>query len=160
MKAYKYLGVEENHNIEHRNEKEKLKKESVRRLTLILNTELSAKNKMQATGSLAVPVLRYSFGIINWHQEEIQEEVLERTNLPIFLTLFKNVICIKTSVCPNITLVDNSVPILKHSHIQNNVSNKRIVGSSLSFTILNFNCIGTTANSCISGSRSFIIFLY
>jgi hypothetical protein len=30
----------------------------------------------------------------------------------------------------NITLVDNSVPILKHSHIQNNVSNKRIVGSS------------------------------
>jgi hypothetical protein len=39
---------------------------------LILNTDLSAKNKMHATGSLAVPVLRYSFGIINWHQEEIQ----------------------------------------------------------------------------------------
>jgi hypothetical protein len=32
MKAYKYLGVEENHNIEHKNEKEKLKKEYVRRL--------------------------------------------------------------------------------------------------------------------------------
>jgi hypothetical protein len=28
---------------------------------------------MQAIGSLAVPVLRYSFGIINWHQEEIQK---------------------------------------------------------------------------------------
>jgi hypothetical protein len=27
MKAYKYLGVEENHNIEHKNEKEKLRKE-------------------------------------------------------------------------------------------------------------------------------------
>jgi hypothetical protein len=40
---------------------------------MILNTELSAKNKMQAVGSLAVPVLRYSFGIINWHQEEIQK---------------------------------------------------------------------------------------
>jgi hypothetical protein len=25
IKAYKYLGVEENHNIEHKNEKEKLK---------------------------------------------------------------------------------------------------------------------------------------
>jgi hypothetical protein len=71
MKAYKYLGIEENHNIEHKNGKEKLKKEYVRRLRLILNTELSANNKMQATGSLAVPVLRYSFGIINWHQEEI-----------------------------------------------------------------------------------------
>jgi uncharacterized protein YkvS len=26
MKAYKYLGVEEKHNIEHKNEKERLKK--------------------------------------------------------------------------------------------------------------------------------------
>jgi hypothetical protein len=73
MKARKYLGVAENHNIEHTNEKEKLKKEYVRRLRLILNTELSAKNKMQATVSLAIPVLRYSVGIINWHQEEIQK---------------------------------------------------------------------------------------
>jgi hypothetical protein len=28
---------------------------------------------MQAIGLLAVPVLRYSFGITNWHQEEIQK---------------------------------------------------------------------------------------
>jgi hypothetical protein len=38
-----------------------------------MNTELSAKYKMQAVGSLAVPVLRYSFGIINWHREEIRK---------------------------------------------------------------------------------------
>ena len=44
----------------------------MRGLRLVLGTELSAKNKIQATGSLAVPVLRYSFGIINWHQEELQ----------------------------------------------------------------------------------------
>jgi hypothetical protein len=67
------LSVAENHNIEHKTGKEKLKKEYVRRLRLILNTELSEKNKMEAAGSLAVPVLRYSFGIINWHQEEIQK---------------------------------------------------------------------------------------
>jgi hypothetical protein len=48
-----------------------LKKEYIRRLRLILSTELSEKNKMQAIGSLAIPVLRYSFGNINWHQEEI-----------------------------------------------------------------------------------------
>jgi hypothetical protein len=71
MKACKYLGVAENHNIEHINEKEKLKKEYARRLRLILSIELSTKNKMQAIGSLAVPVLTYSFGIINWHEEEI-----------------------------------------------------------------------------------------
>ena len=45
----------------------------MRRLRLVLSTELSAKNKIQAIGSLAVPVLRDSFGIINWHQEELQK---------------------------------------------------------------------------------------
>jgi len=38
-----------------------------------LGTELSAKNKIQAIGSLAVPVLRNSFGIVKWHQEELQK---------------------------------------------------------------------------------------
>jgi hypothetical protein len=41
-----------------------LKKEYLRRLRLILGTELSAKNKIQTTRSQAVPVLRYSFGSI------------------------------------------------------------------------------------------------
>jgi hypothetical protein len=68
----------------------------------------------------------------------LEQEVLERTNLPTLLTLFKNFICIKTSVCPNIALVGNSVPILKHSRIQNNVSNKRTVGSSWSFYYTKF----------------------
>ena len=72
-KAYKYLGIEESFDIQHKNVKEKLKKEYLRRLRLVLGTELSAKNKIQAIGSLAVPVLRYSFGIVNWHQEELQK---------------------------------------------------------------------------------------
>jgi hypothetical protein len=46
---------------------------NLRRLRLVFGTELSTKNKIQAIGSLAVPVLRYSFGIINWHQEELQK---------------------------------------------------------------------------------------
>jgi hypothetical protein len=45
-KAYKYLGVEKSHNIKHKKEKDSLKKEYIRRLRLILSTELSAKNKM------------------------------------------------------------------------------------------------------------------
>jgi hypothetical protein len=72
-KAYKYLGIEESHDIEHKNEKEKLKKEHFRRLRLVSDTELRTKNKIQAIGSLAVPVLRYSFGIINWRQEELRK---------------------------------------------------------------------------------------
>ena len=72
-KANKYLGIEESFDIQHKNEKEKLKKEYLRGLKLVLGTELSAKNNIQLTGSLAVKVLRYSFGIVNWHQEELQK---------------------------------------------------------------------------------------
>jgi hypothetical protein len=43
MKAHKYLGVEKSHNIQHKKEKDRLKKEYIRRLRLILTTELSAK---------------------------------------------------------------------------------------------------------------------
>ena len=41
-KTYKYLGIEESFEIQHKNEKEKLKKEYLRRLGLVLSTELSA----------------------------------------------------------------------------------------------------------------------
>jgi len=44
-KTYKYLGIEESFDIQHKNEKEKLKKEYFRRLRLVLGTELSAKYK-------------------------------------------------------------------------------------------------------------------
>jgi hypothetical protein len=67
-----YLGIEGSHNIEQKIEKEKLKKANFRGLTLVLGTELSAKNKIQAIGSWVVPVLRYNFGIVNWLQEELQ----------------------------------------------------------------------------------------
>jgi hypothetical protein len=70
-KAYKYLQIEESHDIQHKNAKEKLTKEYLRRLRLVLHTKLSANNKIQAIGALALPVLRYSFGIINWHQGEL-----------------------------------------------------------------------------------------
>jgi hypothetical protein len=72
-KAYKCLGIEESSNLQKKNEKEKLKKEHLKRLRLVLGAELSAKNKIQAIGSLTVPVLRYSFGIVNWHQTELQK---------------------------------------------------------------------------------------
>jgi len=45
--------------------KERLKQENSRRLRMILKYERNARNKITATGALAVPVLRYIFGIIN-----------------------------------------------------------------------------------------------
>jgi hypothetical protein len=52
------------------------------RLRLVFGTELSAKNKIQTVGSLAVPVLRYSFGIVNWRQEELHK--LDRKTRKLF----------------------------------------------------------------------------
>jgi hypothetical protein len=59
------------------------------------------------------------------------------------------------SVYPNITSKFRTIAIFKNCVKQNNDSNKRIVGY---FTILNFNCVGKSADSSISGSLNFIIF--
>ena len=39
---------------------------------MILKCELKARNKITVIGALAVRVLRYSFGTINWRAEEIR----------------------------------------------------------------------------------------
>jgi hypothetical protein len=72
-KTYKYLGIEENEGIQHQQMKERLKQEYRRRLRMILKSELNARNKITAIGALAVPVLRYSFGIIGWRIEGMKQ---------------------------------------------------------------------------------------
>jgi hypothetical protein len=42
-------------------------------IIMVLKSELNARNKITAVGAIAVPVLRYSFGIINWRLEEIKQ---------------------------------------------------------------------------------------
>ena len=37
----------------------------------ILKTELNARNVMVAIGEYVIPVISYTFGIINWTEEEI-----------------------------------------------------------------------------------------
>jgi len=72
-KTYKYLGIEESEGIQQQQMKEILKQEYSRRLRMILKSELNARNKITAIGALAVSILRYSFGIINWRNEEIKK---------------------------------------------------------------------------------------
>jgi hypothetical protein len=60
--------------------KERLKQKYRRRLRMILKSELNARNKITAVGALAVPVLRYGFGIINWRIEEITQ-IDRKTNV-------------------------------------------------------------------------------
>jgi hypothetical protein len=72
-KTYEYLGAEESDGIQHQQKEERLKEECTRRLRMILKSELTAKNKITAIGTLAIPVLRCSFGIISWRLEEIKK---------------------------------------------------------------------------------------
>jgi hypothetical protein len=53
---------------------------------MILKSELNAKNKITVIGALAFPVLRYSFGIINWRIEDIKK--IDRKARKI-LTMYK-----------------------------------------------------------------------
>jgi len=39
---------------------------------MILKSEMNARNKVTATGTLAIPVLIYSFGIINWRIKDVK----------------------------------------------------------------------------------------
>ena len=53
--------------------KEKIRKEYNRRVRSILRTELNGRNKIEAINSLAVPVVQYSFGIIDWKISELKK---------------------------------------------------------------------------------------
>jgi hypothetical protein len=53
---------------------------------MILKSELNARNKVTAIGALAIPVLRYSFGIINWRTEGMKK--IDRKTRKI-LTMYK-----------------------------------------------------------------------
>ena len=69
---YKYLGIEEGDGIQHGRMKEKIRKESYRRVRAVPQSELNAKNKLEAINTLAIPVVSYSCNVVNWNLEEIK----------------------------------------------------------------------------------------
>ena len=64
--------------------KEMIRRECFRRVSAVLQTELNAKNKLEAINTLAIPVVTYSFNIINWYLEDIRRM---DTKTPKLLTL-------------------------------------------------------------------------
>ena len=53
--------------------KVKITKEYKRRIKLVLKSELNARKKIIANNTLAVPVILYSYGVIDWKLDEIQD---------------------------------------------------------------------------------------
>ena len=70
--TYKYLGMEEGEGVQHHKIKVKIRKEYKRRMKLVLKSKLNARNKIAAINTLAVPVILYSYGVIDWKLDEIQ----------------------------------------------------------------------------------------
>ena len=52
--------------------KEKIRKECYKRARAILKTELNSANRIKAINTLAIPVVQYSFNIINWTLEDLR----------------------------------------------------------------------------------------
>ena len=70
--TYKYLGIDEGDGIRHVKMKEKLTSEYLRRIRLVVKSQLNSQNLIHAINSLAIPVITYSFGIINWTKVELK----------------------------------------------------------------------------------------
>ena len=71
--TYRYLGIEESEGILHQQMKENLKKEYTRILRMVMKSKSNAINTITAIRALVIPVLRDSFGIINWRLEAIRK---------------------------------------------------------------------------------------
>ena len=71
-KTYMYLGMEEGEGVKHHKMKVKNRKEYKRRIKLVVKSELNARNKIAAINTLVVPLILYSYGVIDWKLDEMQ----------------------------------------------------------------------------------------
>ncbi|CAH2093003.1 unnamed protein product [Euphydryas editha] len=70
---YKYLGVHESGKIEHSVIREQITKEYLKRVKKLLNTHLNSRNLIKGINTYAIPVLLYSFGIINYKNSDLKK---------------------------------------------------------------------------------------
>lgn len=81
---YKYLGIQQTYEMRQKENKDEIEKELLRRVQIILKSELTAKNKMVAINIWAVPSFTYTAGVISWSKTD-----LERIDRRIRTTLTK-----------------------------------------------------------------------
>ena len=70
--TYKYLGIEELEVIKHSVVKDKVSKNVKAKLRKLLESELNARNLFQAMNECILPLISYSFGIVQWTEEELK----------------------------------------------------------------------------------------
>ena len=70
--SYKYLGIEELETIKHEAVKTRVKNNVKSKLRKLLATELNARNLFQAINKSILPLISYSFGVVNWNEDELK----------------------------------------------------------------------------------------
>jgi hypothetical protein len=70
--TYKYLGFKQAHKNNHTEIKTELKRALTKQIITIMKTELNGKNKIKAINTWAIPLLTYSFGILNWARTDLE----------------------------------------------------------------------------------------
>ena len=79
---YKYLGFHQNRKLNHTEIKQNIRKIYEQRLKALLKSKLNSKNLFKAINTFAIPVLTYSFGIINWSTTDLENIMIHtRTKL-------------------------------------------------------------------------------
>ena len=69
---YKYLGINELDGLKHIQMKEKIVKDAKTKLRKLLETELNGRNLVMSINECVLPVITYSFGIINWLESDLK----------------------------------------------------------------------------------------
>ena len=70
--TYKYLQIDEGNGMQHSKMKEMIRKVCYRRARAILKAELNSANGIEAINTLTMPVVQYSFNIINWTLQDLR----------------------------------------------------------------------------------------
>ena len=70
--GYKYLGVLQECDIKHREMKENVRNEYLRRVKLLAKSKLYARNLFPAINAWAVSIIRYSAGVLDWRELELR----------------------------------------------------------------------------------------
>ena len=71
--VYKYFGILEAVGVKHKEMKDQIKKEYIRRVRNILKPKLNRGNIILAINSRAVSIVRHGAGIISWTKIELEE---------------------------------------------------------------------------------------
>jgi len=86
--SYKHLGVLDAGGFQHSDVKANVRDEYKKRLRLLLKSKSNSQNQIQAINRFAVPVVRYTAGIIDWALQECGElHIFTRKQMTLFKAL-------------------------------------------------------------------------